>query len=81
MSLLSRIVSYPPSRLAQEMHLVPCLPRSVGSPTSGRCTAHAVPLQLPFPCRTGLPFVMDERRSDEKPGEDVPGLKGAQRRG
>lgn len=86
MSLLSRLVSCPPLWLAQEMYLALCFPRSVGSPapgrpTSGRCAAHAILLRLPFPRRTGLPFVTGERRGDEKPGEDVPGLEGAQRRG
>lgn len=72
-SLPSRVASCPPSWLAQEMHLAPCFPCSVGSsapgrPSSGQCAAHAVMLRLPFPRRTGLPFVTDERRGDEKLG-------------
>lgn len=81
MSLRSRVVSCPPSWLAQEMHLAPRFPRSAGRPTSGQCAAHAVLLQLPFPRRTALPFVTGERRGDEKTGGDVPGLEGAQCRG
>lgn len=86
MSLLFRTVSRPPSWLAQEIHLSPCFPPSMGSPApgtpiSGRCAAHAIPPQLPFPHRTGLPFVTGERGGDEKPGGDMPRLEGAQRQG